>query len=76
MHFERSAGFYSDVLEHGHYVPGLERFDTPPFAGKTTWREIMKCTEATALEYARRVDRDFNRSVSRDATAKLKARSP
>lgn len=70
------AGFYPEVLENGHYVPGLDRFEVPPYAGKPVWRDIMKCTELTALEYAKRVDSDFNRAVSKDASSKLKARIP
>ena len=62
-------------MENGHYVPGLERFESPPYAGKPIWRTIMVTTDTTALEYVKRVVSDFDRAVDKDAGAKQKAGS-
>lgn len=58
------AGLYPDVMENGHYVPGLDRYESPPYAGKTIWRSIMVISDTAALEYVKRAVSDFNRAVS------------
>ena len=71
--FGSVAGFYYEVVEQGHFVPGNERFEAVPYKGKSLWGGIMECTDETACVYARRVDTDFNKEVSKNSTQKYKA---
>jgi hypothetical protein len=74
LFFGFRAGFYYEVVEQGHFVPGNERFEAVPYKGKSLWGTIMECTDETACVYARRVDTDFNKAVSKTSTQKYKAR--
>lgn len=58
----------------GHYVPGYERHEAAKYKGKKVWEEIMQCTNETAIEYAVRVDADFNRKIQKDASNRAKVR--
>lgn len=60
-------------MEGGCFVPGVERWESTPYKGKSLWANIMVCTDKTAVEYILRVDGDFNREVPKNASVKLKA---
>lgn len=68
------AGFPYSILAEGHYVPGVQRWETlSRYKGKDIWKTIMHITEQCTVLYGMRVILSFETQVGKDSSAKNKA---
>ena len=74
LNFCGRGGFAYDVLAHGHFVPGNDRYDLPRYRGKPVWKEILNISDEVCNLYFHRCHKSFNASVTVDFTQKMKAR--
>ena len=69
---ETCAGFPYDVLAHGHFVPGTERWSFGRYKGKDQWKQVMDITDDVCTLYFGRVNLNFNAAVTKDFSQKMK----